>query len=85
VAWYDDFDLGEQWFGEPGPPPDVNELLFGGPGIEDARAQELFSEAFFNDNSQAYIDLIDYMYDTYGIDFEEAFEWEDFREWYSQQ
>ena len=81
MAWYDDWD--SDWFGET--PPDVNDLLFGGDGIEDPHAQHLFSEAFFNDNSQAYIDLIDYMYDTYGINFEEAFEWEDFKEWYDSQ
>lgn len=51
----------------------------------DMRAQELFVEAFFNDNQEAYRDLIDYMWDTYEIDFEDAFDWEDFREWYDQQ
>jgi hypothetical protein len=48
----------------------------------DAYAQQLFVEAFFDQSEQAYEDLIDYMWDEYGIDFEDAFDWADFREWY---
>ena len=48
----------------------------------DAEASRLFQEAFFNDNASAYRDLVDYLWDEYGIDFEDAFEWADFREWY---
>lgn len=48
----------------------------------DAYAQQLFVEAFFDQSEQAYEDLISYMWDEYGIDFEEAFDWADFREWY---
>lgn len=58
------------------------DILFGGELDVDERAQSLFMEAMFNDNEQAYEDLIDYMWDVHGIDFEDAFSWEDFREWY---
>jgi hypothetical protein len=62
--------------------PPVNDLLFGGELDVDHRAQELFMEAFFDNDERAYSDLVDYMWDVYGIDFEDAFSWEDFREWY---
>lgn len=48
----------------------------------DMHAQTLFIEAFFEQNEGSYQELIDYMWDEYGIDFEDAFEWADFREWY---
>lgn len=85
MAWYDDWS-NEEFFEDTGVnTPDVNEILFGGPGIEDTRAQELFVQAFFEDNDKAYVDLVDYMWNEYHMDFEEAFEWEDFREWYDSQ
>lgn len=84
MGWYDDWS-NEEFFGTADATPDVNELLFGGSGIEDTHAQGLFVQAFFEDNERAYVDLVDYMYSEYGIDFEEAFEWEDFRSWYDSQ
>lgn len=80
--WYSgDWDEGLGDFFEP-PPPDVNEILFGSSDIMDQHAQDLFSQAFFDNNDAAYIDLVDYMWDEYGIDFEQAFDWEDFRDYY---
>lgn len=60
----------------------VNEVLFGPQGVEDQHAQDLFMEAYFENNTRSYVDLIDYMWREYGIDFEQSFSWEDFREWY---
>jgi hypothetical protein len=76
-GWGDDND-----YFDPPPSRDVNEILFGNDRVVDMEAQDLFREAFFNDNQGAYFDLIDYMWEQYGIDFEDAFTWEDFREWY---
>lgn len=81
-AWWNRDD----YFGPPSVGSDysynVNEVLFGPPGVEDDHAQHLFMEAYFENNSRAYLDLIDYMWREYGIDFEEAFSWDDFRAWY---
>ena len=86
MAWYDEFNWeGADEFLAPPNPDFVNEILFGRDDIVDMHAQNLFVEAFFNDNPQAYQDLVDYMYEQYNIDFEHEFEWEDFREWYDSQ
>lgn len=60
----------------------VSDLLFGPGYAQDTHAQELFFEAVFEKSQSAYDRLVDYVWDEYGIDFEEAFAWEDFREWY---
>jgi hypothetical protein len=57
-------------------------VLFGNDFETDAHAQDLFKEAFFNNDEGAYQDLVDWLWDEHGIDFEGVFEWEDFREWY---
>lgn len=80
--WEQEFNALEgEYFTEPDEIP-LNDLLFGGELDVDMHAQELFREAMFEGNESAYEDLIDYMWDVYGIDFEDAFSWEDFREWY---
>lgn len=61
---------------------EVNDILFGDVSHVDMHAQELFMEAFFNDNDSAYQELKDYMWEEYEIDFEDAFDWQDFRDWY---
>lgn len=69
-----------------GPPDDlpIEDILFGlhGQYLQDDRAFNLFDKAFFDKDERAYRDLVDYMWDQYGIDFEDAFDWEDFRAWY---
>ena len=87
MAWYDDaWDNVDDYFGDISQDPnEVNEILFGDAQHLDQHAQDLFMEAFFNDNDAAYIDLVDYMWDEYNIDFEDAFDWEDFRDWYDAQ
>lgn len=64
-------------------PPDYKDVLFRENDSHfDQRAQDLFSRAVFEGDKAAYSDLVDYMQEEYGIDFEEVFEWQDFREWY---
>lgn len=54
----------------------------------DEHMQDLLDEALFDPNattqerSEALADLIDYMWDHYGIDFEDVFDWETYREAY---
>lgn len=84
-AWYDGGDSWDvdDYFGDVTADPDeVYEVLFGDGSEHDQHAQDLFMEAFFNDNDAAYIDLVEYMWEEHGIDFEDAFDWEDFRAWY---
>lgn len=88
MAWYDTPDDWEaqDYFGDIHEDPNaINEILFGNDINVDMHAQDLFREAFFNDNDAAYIDLVEYVWDEYSIDFEDAFDWEDFREWYANQ
>lgn len=80
MAWYDD-EYGEYYVDEPGS-KSLDEVLWGNDFEADPRAQELFSQAFFDDDQAAYQALVDYMWDQYGIDFEDAFDWQDFRSWY---
>lgn len=81
MAWYDDDEFGDYEVIEPGETPSLDSVLWDNFSGDD-RAQELFHDAFFEDNEKAYQDLIDYLWDVYGIDFEDAFDWEDFRSWY---
>lgn len=82
MAWWDDAWSNVEDFFDDIETPDVNEILFGDGSMLDQHAQDLFREAFFENNDSAYIELVDYMWDQYNIDFEDAFSWEDFREWY---
>lgn len=63
----------------------INEILYGAYWQQDRTATDLFEKAVFDSDMQAYQDLVDYMWDEYGIDFEDAYSWEDFREWYDGQ
>lgn len=60
----------------------VNDLLFGSANQTDEYALQLFQEAIFDSDESSYRQLVDYLWDEYGIDFEDAYSWEDFREWY---
>ena len=35
-----------------------------------------------NDRIEKYNELSDYLYEEYGLEFEDVWDWEDFREWY---
>jgi hypothetical protein len=67
---------------EDGSNADLNSILFGNDFETDEHAQVLFSKAFFDGDEGAYQDLVDWLWDEYEIDFEQAFDWEDFRAWY---
>lgn len=94
AEWWEEENLGEYFLESDSDVP-LNDLLFGGELDVDMQAQNLFMEAFFkgtetNDlengmhirDSEAYVALVDYLWDVHGIAFEDAFSWEDFREWY---
>lgn len=55
---------------------------------QDEYAHHWFYEAFYNDDMRmderlAMMDeLAVYLWDTYGVDFEAIWDWDDFREWY---
>jgi hypothetical protein len=95
--WWDDgpigpldpaqFDLPQQWYG-------IEEtlfldLVFDDPIIaNDPYLQELFDTALFDPDVQgsmredAYQAMSQYLWDEYGIDFDDVFDWEDYRDWY---
>lgn len=65
----------------------VHEVMFGESG--DEYADYYFHEVFFGDLSkeqreQMYQDMVQYLWDEYGFQFEDAFDWEDFRASYEE-
>lgn len=55
----------------------------------DQGLQTLYHNALFGDLSgeqqqEIYFMLVEYMRDEYGLDFEDVFDWEAFKEWYEQ-
>lgn len=89
--YYDDdrFDYGSL------PPDQQQEFLFEQLGFigapRDETARDLFRDLMYNDNlseSQRLdveSEFIAYLYDEYGIDFYDVWDWEDFRAWYDSQ
>lgn len=57
----------------------------------DDNLQDLFDEALFRrggtriDRDSAYTELQRVLYEDYGIDFDDVFEWEDYKAWYDAQ
>ena len=55
---------------------------------DDNIGQMLFHEALFDQDltpeqrDVVYDAMVEYMMDNYGIDFDDVFDWENFREWY---
>lgn len=76
-------DYDDEWGDDFYEPPDISDILFG--QDFDAHAQELMVAGIIDGNDQAYADLVDYIYEVYGLEFEDVFDWEDFREWYGAQ
>jgi hypothetical protein len=64
------------------------ELIGFGTEPGDQTVHDLFWEIMYNDELTAeeredYAEQLDvYLYDMYGLDFEDLWDWEDFREWY---
>lgn len=82
MAWHDEpWDNGQDFLAGT---PELNKILFGNYRETDDHAVELFARSMFYDDQSAYRELIDYMWDEYGINFEDAFVWEDFRKWYEE-
>jgi len=77
---FDDADGSYEELQGPNPEQQTAEILWG--VDQDDYAAGLFHRAVFDHDGDAYEDLVDYMWDEYGIDFEEAFSWEDFRQAY---
>lgn len=54
----------------------------------DREARDMFWDVMYNDELRAgtrqerYQELVSYLYDEYGLIFEEIWDWEDFRRWY---
>ena len=84
ASWIDDWAEGLDDYFVP-KTPDYEDLVFGNESQVDSHAQELMKDAYFNGNEDAYVDLVEYMWDEYGLDWEDVFDWEDFREWYDAQ
>jgi hypothetical protein len=72
----------DEYFGDV---PELNDILFGDSSIMDQHAQDLMWSAYVDGNDAAYQELVDYVWDNYGIDFEAEWDWEDFAEWYESQ
>lgn len=86
----DDFDLPGEWYST-----ELflfNDLLGGDyEAFTDTTLQGLFDLAMFDPDAspeqrqEAYDNLVDYLWTEYNIDFEDAFDWEDYRTWYESQ
>lgn len=56
--------------------------------LNDTHLQDLYHDALFSGHEhlgQEFDDLKDYLWDEYGIDFDEDFDWNAYREWYDSQ
>lgn len=84
MARFEDEQFGEYYVQIPDAEAreELGHILWGTGAEVDELAMGMFERAMFDDDNQAYQDLVDYLWDEYGIDFEDAFDWEDFRSWY---
>ena len=69
-----------------------NDLIGGDYGaFTDPELQTLFDRAMFDntvtgdERDAAYDALVEYLWEEYEIDFDDMFDWEDYREWYDTQ
>lgn len=82
MAWDED-DYSAEWGDDFYEPPDINDILFTD-GF-DPHAQELMIAGIMEGDDSKYAELVDYIYEVYGLEFEDVFDWQDFREWYDAQ
>src|SRR5262245_62082310 len=92
MADYDEFDDDEKFDYGSLPLENQQEFLYELIGFDadpgDVTAHELFWEVMYNDEltqserDALYEQLQDYLYDEYGMYFDDVWDWEDFREWY---
>jgi hypothetical protein len=95
VARYDEFNDDESF--DYGSLPEIQqqEFLYDVFGFThdalDSEARELFWDVMYNDElsygqrMDKFEELADYIWDEYGIMFEDVWDWESFREWYDSQ
>lgn len=67
-----------------------DDLMRGMPleSLNDTELQDLFHDALFSGHEhlgQEFDDLKDYLWDEYGIDFSEDFDWDAYRDWYDSE
>lgn len=89
MARGDDFDyfVPDDWYGAE---KDMFDNLVNGDPVlgQDKSLQLLFDVALFDhdirpgERDMAYDALVEYMWDEYEIDFDDVFDWDDYREWY---
>ena len=91
MPWDDDYSVPREW--TPDEVEIYDRMVEGNPDIgSDQFLQALYDEALFHDihgNGSPQHDflmeqLIDYLRDTYGIEFDDVFDWEQWRRWYEQ-
>ena len=87
MAWDDEYELPGHWSE---PEMQMYHDAFGeyAAMAEDRTLQLLFDAALFEEmtpreRDDVYAALQDYLWDEYEIDFDDVFDWEDYREWYS--
>lgn len=86
MAWWDEYDnLENSELGPWDPPEWQNIVLWDDSGSWDRQAADLFWAAYVDERPDALDELRSYMYDEYNIEWDEVFDWVDFREWYSAQ
>lgn len=85
--WSDDYAVPGEWYNAE---VSLFDNLINGDGDigGDPYLQTLFDAALFDPDisdearEQYYQTLVEYLWDNYGIDFEDVFDWEDYRSWY---
>ena len=85
-----DYDVPDDWYSTE---ETLWEILVGADSElgNDQQLQDLFDVAMFDpqatpeERAAAYEDLVSTLWEEYGIDFEDIFDWEDYRDWYDSQ
>lgn len=87
MAWDDEYDVPDTWSQQESHMFD--DLINGDPTLgSDQTLQLLFDVALFQDGftprerDGVQAALEEYLWDEYGIDFDDAFDWAAYREWY---
>ncbi len=84
---FSEFDVPDYWYEEE---ERLFDHLLGGDTFlgNDPELQDMFDTAYFDpdatteDRYMAREDIRDYLLDEYGIDFDQYFDWEGWRDWY---
>ena len=87
MAHDDDYFVPEDWYG---PEADLfDDLINGDPVLgDDHKLQLLYDLALFDsdirpeERDAVYETLQEYLWEEYGIDFDDEFDWDGYRDWY---